>query len=166
MIRAIALAAAVGLATIASAAADPARAPGAPPPAATMRPVGPDAPQLPARLDDGGVVRLPPMVIRQDRPATDHRPAYIGFGLIILAAVFWWNRRRRDRFDREDGAPPPRERRRRRDASEARTDREAEADADDLLAAARGDLPAPADSLEPDPRASAPPDPPTRKSTP
>jgi len=153
-IRSAALAAVLGLAMIASA-AYAAGDPAAPPPAATMQPVGPDVPQLPSRLDDGARVRLPPMVIRQAPPTTDHRPAYIGGGLILLAAVFWWNRRRRDRFDREDGALPPRTRRpRRRDAGEARADREAEADADDLHAAARGDLPTPAD----------PPETPTRKS--
>jgi len=42
------------------------------------------------------------MTIPQEGRATDRRPVYGGFGLVILAAVFWWNRRRR--AQREDKA--------------------------------------------------------------
>jgi hypothetical protein len=89
----------------------------------------------PPRLDDATRDRsrraLPPMVIPQDRPADDRRPAYIGAGLIVLAVVFWWNRRRRDRFEQEDGGGTERVRR--------RAPSDADADADDLHAAAHGD---------------------------
>lgn len=111
------------------------REPVEPATAPTMRPVGPDVPELPSRLDDGGRVALPPMVIGQDRAAQDRRPMYLGGGLIVLAVVFWWNRRRRDRFEREDAGEPPRARRR------VSRDAERDADADDLHAAARGDEP-------------------------
>ena len=99
-------------------------------PSATMQPVGPEVPRLPPRLD-GSRFKLPPMVIAQDRPGVDRRPIYLGAGLIVLAAVFWWNRRRRDRFEREDGTAPARPARR----------PDADADADDLHAAARGEGP-------------------------
>jgi hypothetical protein len=119
----------------------PATTPESPPPTATMQPVDPNAPQLPARIDDGSRIKLPPMVVSQDRPPVDRRPIYLGMGLVVLAAVFWWNRRRRDRFEREDhGTPPARPER----------SRDADADADDLHAAARGDGPQPADPDEPE----------------
>jgi hypothetical protein len=111
-------------------------------PPATMAPA-PDAQrEPPPRLSDGARVTLPPMVIPQDRPAPDRRPAYIGLGLIVLATLFWWNRRRRDRFLREDGIEPP----------TRRAARDADADADDLHAAARGD----ADAPDSPPRKSSP----------
>jgi hypothetical protein len=100
-----------------------------PRPTATMGAVDPDAPRLPARLDGGERVVLPPMVVPQDRAAVDRRPVFIGAGLIVLALTFWWNRRRRDRFEREDQGEPVRRR------------RDADADADDLHAAARGGEP-------------------------
>jgi hypothetical protein len=50
-------------------------------------------------------VRIPPIVIRQDKPALDQRPLYVGAGLVVLAAVFWWNRRQRERFDRDSERP-------------------------------------------------------------
>lgn len=56
----------------------------------------------PARMGDGSRTPLPPMTIPQEGRATDRRPVYVGFGLVILAAVFWWNRRRR--AQREDKA--------------------------------------------------------------
>ena len=155
--RRLALAAVVALAMTGAALADPepaAQAPAgmepatlatAPAPGATMRSVDPDAPRLPARLDDGSRIALPPMVIPQDRPATDRRPVYVGAGLIAFAVVFWWNRRRRDLFEREaQGDPPVR-------APRARQGRDA--DADDLHAAALGDGPPPT----PEPAASDPP---------
>jgi hypothetical protein len=88
-------------------------------------------PRESARLDDGSKVMLPPTTIPLDPPPTDRRPVYLGAGIIVLAAMFWWNRRRRDKFEREDrghrGRPP--------------ASRNADADADDLHAAARGDGP-------------------------
>jgi hypothetical protein len=50
-------------------------------------------------------VRIPPIVIPQDKPAVDRRPIYVGAGLVVLAAVFWWNRRQRERFDRDSERP-------------------------------------------------------------
>ena len=134
-------------------------------PPATMAPA-PDSQQPPPRLDDAtrGRTRiaLPPMVIPQDRPAPDRRPAYFGAGLIVLAVVFWWNRRRRERFQREDGTEPHTDRARRRAARDADADdlhaAARDADADDLHAAAAGDRPAR--------RADDPPDSPPRKSSP
>lgn len=122
----------------ASPAAPPPAASPAPPPPATMAPANPAL--APPRLDDGTRIVLPPMVIPQDRTATDRRPAYVGAGLVVLALAFWWNRRRRDRFEREEGAAPPA--RRRRPAGD-RDDRD---DADDLHAAARGDASDPPDA--------------------
>jgi hypothetical protein len=134
----------------------PATAPGVPSapsvePPPSMAPAPDTLPPAPPRLDDATRDRtetrarlaLPPVVIPQDRPAADHRPAYLGLGLIVLAVVFWWNRRRRDRFEQEDGdgdgdgdgTEPRTERARRRAASDA--------DADDLHAAAHGDGPPP-----------------------
>jgi hypothetical protein len=87
------------------------------------------APSLPARaprLDDGGRISFPPMVVPPQQRAADRRPVYVGAGLIALALVFWWNRRRRDRFDREELGTP---------AAQPRGDD----DADDLHAAARGE---------------------------
>jgi hypothetical protein len=132
---------------VAPAAADAAApTPGAPAAAAdpppTMAPAPDSQREPPPRLSDGARVTLPPMVIPQDRPAPDRRPAYIGLGLIVLATLFWWNRRRRDRFLREDGIEPP----------SRRAARDADADADDLHAAARGD----ADAPDSPPRKSSP----------
>jgi hypothetical protein len=126
----------------------------------TMAPP-PDSQQPPPRLDDGARIRLPPIVIPQDRPAADRRPVYFGAGLIVLAVAFWWNRRQRDRFSRsetEDGTAPRRGRDRRRaardvDADDLHAAARGDADADDLHAAARGDEPAPPDRL---PRKSSP----------
>jgi hypothetical protein len=71
-----------------------------------------------------------PITVPATREA-DRRPIYVGFGLVVLAAVFWWNRRRRERFEREhEGDRPGR-----------RPRRDADADADDLRAAASGDDP-------------------------
>jgi hypothetical protein len=149
---------------LAGGAAPAAAEPGAAdPPTATMRPVAPDAPQLPSRIEDGSRVALPPMVIRAEPPAADNRPAYLGGGIVVLAAAFWWNRRRRDRFEREDegggGAAPRRAAASARVPRQARTARTRDEDADDLHAAARGDSP----DL-PDPPAAA--EAPTRKSRP
>ena len=129
-------------------------------PPATIAPA-PDSQQpAPPRLSDGARIVLPPMVIPQDRPAPDRRPAYIGLGLIALAAVFWWNRRRRDRFERSDetGDRAPRgiehgETARAAKGGDPAPRRAArDADADDLHAAARGD----ADAPDSPPRKSSP----------
>jgi hypothetical protein len=145
-----------------------AAAPTAAEPPTTMAPA-PDSQQPPPRLDDGTRIRMPPMVIPQDRRAPDRLPAYFGAGLIVLAALFWWNRRQRDRFERGetgggDRADPRSDRARRRAARDADADdlhaaARGDADADDLHAAARGDEPAPPDPpTAPDslPRKSSP----------
>jgi hypothetical protein len=164
-------------------------APDSQPPAA-MAPAPDSQPPAPPRLIDGTRIVLPPMVIPQDRPAADRRPAFIGAGLIVLAVVFWWNRRRRDRFERseteggdpdglaggagaraprgieqEGGTEPRGDRTRRRPARDA--------NAGDLHAAARGDADADADDLHaaargerPPPADDDPPDRSPRKSSP
>jgi hypothetical protein len=126
-------------------------APAAPP--ATMAPAPDSLAPAPPRISDGTKIVLPPMVIPQDRQAADRRPVYFGAGLIVLAVVFWWNRRRRDRFEHEDGIKPRRARRPPGDRADADADdlhaaaagddaAGADADADDLHAAAAGDAPA------------------------
>lgn len=92
------------------------------------------SPQLgpPATLDDGSRVVLPPITVPQTaRTTNDRRPVYVGLGLIVLALAFYWNRRQRERFEREDAGEPA-------GPPTARTvrDRDGDADADDLHAAA------------------------------
>ena len=53
-------------------------------------------------MSDGSHVPLPPIVIKQEKPATDRRPIYVGAGVVLLAAAFWWNRRRRADYEREE----------------------------------------------------------------
>ena len=103
------------------AAAAPATPTPAPAPAATPTTTAP-------AMSDGTKVKIGPITIPQDEPSSDRRPIYLGLGLVVLAAIFWWNRRQRDRFDDEDRAVPRRSRR-----------PDADEDADDLHAAARGD---------------------------
>jgi hypothetical protein len=162
-------------------------APDSQPPAAMAPAPDPRRP-APPRLVDGTRIVLPPMVIPQDRPAADRRPAFIGAGLIVLAVVFWWNRRRRDRFERSetgggdpDGLPGGAGGRALRgieldSGTEPRSDRTRrraarDADADDLHAAARGDadaddLHAAARGAPTPPDADDPPDRSPRKSSP
>jgi hypothetical protein len=71
------------------------------------------------RLDASGPrAAISPMTVPADRE-TDRRPVFIGGGIVLLALLFWWNRKRRERFEREDA-----------------TAMKADADADDLHAAA------------------------------
>jgi hypothetical protein len=101
----------------------------------------------PARLDDGPPIVLPPTAIPLDPPAADRRPVFVGAGMLALAVMFWWNRRRRDRFEQEDqrehSEPGVRRVRVRPRPTAAR---DADDDADDLHAAARGDAPDPPDA--------------------
>ncbi|MGE5183336.1 MAG: hypothetical protein ACM31C_14800 [Acidobacteriota bacterium] len=60
-------------------------------------------------MSDGSRVPLPPIVVKQESPATDKRPFFIGAGILLLAVVFWWNRRRRERFAQEDRGDAPKE---------------------------------------------------------
>jgi hypothetical protein len=52
-------------------------------------------------MSDGSKIPMPPIVIKQDEPATDRRPFFVGAGIVALAAVFWWNRKRRQRYEAE-----------------------------------------------------------------
>lgn len=59
----------------------------------------------PSTMTDATHTPLPPIQVSPpEKPPTDRRPVYVGFGIVILAAVFWWNQRRRARFDKEDEA--------------------------------------------------------------
>ncbi len=53
-------------------------------------------------MGDGTKLKLAPIEIPQQSPATDRRPVYIGLGLVVLAAIFYWNRKKRDANDDED----------------------------------------------------------------
>ena len=145
LVVALSALATVGPMVPAAAAAEPAAAePAAPTTDSRSAPsmsAAPDSHELP-RLGDRSRPPLPPLVLPQQPAAPDHRPVYIGAGLVVMAVVFWWNRRRRDSFEREESPPPraSRDRARRRDRDE---------DADDLHAAARGDAPDPRDSPDP-----------------
>lgn len=55
----------------------------------------------PARLDDGQNLRLPPLVIAQERGNKDRAVMWIG-GLLVLAAAFLWNRNRRLELERQE----------------------------------------------------------------
>lgn len=55
----------------------------------------------PARLEDGKDLRLPPLVIAQDRNGKDRAVMWIG-GLLVLAAAFLWNRSRRQELERRE----------------------------------------------------------------
>jgi hypothetical protein len=128
--------------------ADPAAAAAGPP---DDRPA-PPVMREPPRLDDVRIV-LPPTAIPLDAPPVDHRPMFVGAGLVVLAMMFWWNRRRRDRFEQEDRlerSEPGARRPRGRPRPAARDD-----DADDLHAAARGDPPDEPDRTAPDPASPA-----------
>jgi hypothetical protein len=107
----------------------------APPPSTTPGPTAtppPSRPQMePARIDDSDRLRMSPMSINPSARENDRRPVYVGAGIVALALVFWWNRRRRDHLDRE---------RAKEEGRESGTQRpQADDDADDLRAAARGD---------------------------
>ncbi len=72
-------------------------------PAAVAPPLpAPSAGPPPATMTDGSRTPIPPIVVKQDEPAADRRPIYVGAGIVFLTAVFWWNRRRRERFEREE----------------------------------------------------------------
>lgn len=55
----------------------------------------------PARLEDGQNLRLPPLVIAQERSGKDRAVIWIG-GLLVLAAAFLWNRSRRQELERQE----------------------------------------------------------------
>lgn len=62
----------------------------------------------PARLEDGKDLRLPPLVIAQERGNKDRAVMWIG-GLLVLAAAFLWNRNRRHELERQELAASRRE---------------------------------------------------------
>ncbi|MDX2090474.1 MAG: hypothetical protein SFX73_21630 [Kofleriaceae bacterium] len=101
------------------------------PPAAPQATPPVSRPQMePARLDDSDRLRMTPMSISPGPRETDRRPVYVGAGIVVLAVIFWWNRRRRDQLDRE---------RAKEEGRDPGTQRpQADDDADDLRAAARG----------------------------
>jgi hypothetical protein len=75
-------------------------------PPMSLPPDGSGAPVPSLRLrttfDDGSAIELPPVPVSTPERATDLRPVYVGFGIVVLAALFWWNQRKREKFEKED----------------------------------------------------------------
>lgn len=46
--------------------------------------------------------RVPPLTVPPPEPEADHRPMFIGAGIIALAGLAWWGARRRARIDDEE----------------------------------------------------------------